>query len=513
MVTSGYEAALESWIAGDAERALTLCDALQADEARSVRATLLRARVLLRMRKPREAVALLEALPLAGATADESATAAMLLGTACARGGDVARGLALLHDAALRAANAGVETAIRSEIALGIALAFYQRREFERAATALDGVDPESGVVYARALECRGWIAKSRSEFAAACEAFEAALAQLDRSHERDRFLEANLVGTLAYIAVEVLDFARWEAMLVRARTVPWDAVGLEYNRFWLEMTRSMADEIAGRPREALQAARNAGLCAPSPAFRAFAECRRASVLFAYGELLGYEDLAASIRAELDATDVRALHEFEEINLPAMVAETLAVIGDGPGAAAALRRLDEMSPAQLALLRDEGLKRAYLAFVEGLVADANNDALRAQHRYREALRAFSEMGLTRRALLAALPLSDLSGEETVLAFIAEQVRGLPASSWVRTKATRRAAWFGDAVLAGLTRAEREIVQLLHAGHSTAEIAAIRGRSPQTIRNTISKLLQTFGVGTRQALISECARRGVFPPAP
>jgi len=308
-----------------------------------------------------------------------------------------------------------------------------------------------------------------------------------------------------------VLDFALWETILVRARDVPWDAAGLEYNRFWLEMTRSMADEIAGRPREALQAARNAALCAPSRAFRAFAECRRASVLFAYGELLGYEDLAASLRAELDATDLRSLHEFEEINLPVMVAETLAAIGDGPGAAAALRRVDAMSPAQHALLRDEPLKRAYLAFVEGLVTDANNDALRAQHRYREALRAFSEMGLTRRALLAALPLGELSGDETMLAFIAEQVRALPASSWVRAKAARRTAWIGDALLAGLTRAEREVIELLHEGRSTAEIAAIRGRSPQTIRNTISKLLQTFGVGNRQALVSECAHRGAFPP--
>lgn len=511
MVTNGYDAALESWIAGDAERTLGLCDALQADEARSVRARLLRARVLLRMRKPREAIALLDQLPLATASAGESATAAMLLGTAHARSGDVALGLAILGDAAERASAAGADATIRSEIALGTALALYQQRDFVGADAALDDVDPASDVVYARALECRGWIAKSRSDFAAASAAFEAALTQLDRSRQRDRFLEANLVATLAYIAVEVLDFARWEAMLARARTFPWDAAGLEYNRFWLEMTRSMADEIAGRPREALQAARNAALCAPSRAFRAFAECRRASVLFAYGELLGYEDLAASLRAEFDATDLRSLHEFEEINLPVMVAETLAAIGDGPGAAAALRRLDGMSPAQLALLRDEPLKRAYLAFVEGLVMDANNDALRAQHRYREALRAFGAMGLTRRALLAALPLGELSGDETVLAFIAEQVRALPATSWVRAKAARRTAWIGDAVLAGLTRAEREVIELLHDGRSTAEIAAIRGRSPQTIRNTISKLLQTFGVGNRQALVSECARRGAFPP--
>jgi DNA-binding CsgD family transcriptional regulator/predicted negative regulator of RcsB-dependent stress response len=509
MVTSGYDAALESWLAGDPERTLTLCDALRADEARSPRAVLLRARVLVRTRRPLEAIALLETLRPETLTAGEAVTAAMLLGTAYARSGETSRGLAVLDAAAARAEATGAETEIRSEIALGVALALYQRRDFEAAANALAGVAPASGVVYARALECRGWIAKARGDLAAAAAAFEAALAQLDRSHQRDRFLEANLVATAAYLAVEVLDFARYDALLIRAQAVPWETSGLEYNRFWLEMTRSMADEIAGRPREALEAARNATRCAPSSAFRAFAECRRASVLFAYGELLGYEDLAAAIRAELEAIGVRSLHEFEEINLPVMVAETLAVIGDGRGAAAALRKLDAMSPAQRALLRDEPLKRAYLTFVEGLVADANNDALRAQHRYRDALERFGAMGVMRRALLAALPLGDLSGDEAVLAFIDDQVRALPASSWVCRRAARRRAWSGDPKLAALTRAEREVLELLHDGKSTAEIAAIRGRSPQTIRNTVSKLLQTFGVGNRQALLTECTRRGAF----
>lgn len=507
-MTAGYDAALESWLVGDTERALLLCDALRADEACRPRALLLRARVLVRSRRLREAIALLER-PLAGATPVEAATAAMLLGTSYARSGDVAHGLAVLHAAAAQADAANADDTTRSEIALGIALALYQRREFDATEAALRAVDPASDVVYARALECRGWIAKARGDFPAASAAFEAALAQLDRSRQRDRFLEANLVATLAYIAVEVLDFARWESLEQRARTVAWEAAGLEYNRFWLEMTRSMADEIAGRPREALQAARAAALCAPSRAFRTFAECRRASVLFAYGELLGYEDLAGAIRAELDATDVRSLHEFEEINLPVVVAETLAAIGDGPGAAEALRKVGAMSPAQAALLRDEPLKRAYLAFAEGVVADANNDALRAQHRYREALRLFGEMGLARRALLAALALGELGGDTAVLAFVAERVQALPPSSWVRRKAARRTAWVADTLLARLTRAEREVLELLHEGKSTAEIAAIRGRSPQTIRNTISKLLQTFGAGNRQALVAECVRRGAF----
>ena len=63
----------------------------------------------------------------------------MLLGTAYARSGDVERGLAILGEASRGAA--GTDPSIRSEIALGIALAHYQRRDFAQAERALDDVD------------------------------------------------------------------------------------------------------------------------------------------------------------------------------------------------------------------------------------------------------------------------------------------------------------------------------------------------------------------------------------
>ena len=117
------------------------------------------------------------------------------------------------------------------------------------------------------------------------------------------------------------------------------------------------------------------------------------------------------------------------------------------------------------------------------------------------------------ALLAALRLAQLNGDPALLAFVEGHARTLPASSWIRTESARFAAWRNDPSLAELTRAEREVLELLYEGKSTAEIAAVRGRSTQTIRNTVSKLLRTFAVDNRQGLVKECARRGAFPPAP
>ncbi|MBV8299622.1 MAG: helix-turn-helix transcriptional regulator [Candidatus Eremiobacteraeota bacterium] len=58
----------------------------------------------------------------------------------------------------------------------------------------------------------------------------------------------------------------------------------------------------------------------------------------------------------------------------------------------------------------------------------------------------------------------------------------------------------------LSRAEREVLDLLLAGTSTREIALRRGRSEKTVRNTISSLLKTFGVKNRHELVVERMRR-------
>jgi DNA-binding CsgD family transcriptional regulator len=423
------------------------------------------------------------------------------------RSGDAERGLVMLHDAAHHAGAS--DTTLRSEIALGIALARYNAGDLVDAEAELDRVDRGSDVVYARSLELRGWIAKRRGDLSAAAESFEAALAQLDRSRQRDRYAEASVVTALGNIAIELLDETRWDAMRQRGDRIVWDGEPMAYYRFWHAMNRSMGDETYGRPREALHAARKAAAAAPSDAFRIFAHCRRAAVLLAYDELLGYEDLAATIRAEFDAIDLGALHAFEEVNLPAVIVATLASIGDAAGAAAALGRLNALSPAQLAVLNDEPLERGYLVYVEALVADANGDTFSAQHGYRDALRAFRETGAVRRAVVAALSLVDLNADESAQRYVDEYVARLPTESWLRVRAAKASERRDDPLLAELTRAEREVLELLYEGRSTADIAAIRGRSPQTIRNTVSTLLKAFGVDNRAALISECRRRSLF----
>lgn len=59
-------------------------------------------------------------------------------------------------------------------------------------------------------------------------------------------------------------------------------------------------------------------------------------------------------------------------------------------------------------------------------------------------------------------------------------------------------------LQALTRAERDVVCDVLAGHSTAAIAHTRGRSPRTVANQLASVYRKLGVGSRAELAARLA---------
>ncbi len=494
--------AIGAWRAGDAAACIDACDAASATGRHREAIAVLYARSLTRLRRNADALRILTETFGEGPW---PAKARLLQRIALARIARSEDGIAALSEEGRQ-----VSRRARAEVALALGLLEYDLRHFANARTALAGVPTTAGVLYSRALECVGWIDKAEGNVDGARAAFDEALKMLETASTRDLLLEANLLAIIGNLAVESLDIARWQKLETR-----WDTLGEAarypaWARFWHAMNRSMAAEMDGRAASALHHAREAVGVAPSAAFALLAQCRRAEVLHAYGEMIGFADLASEIYDALTQLDHSALADFEEINVIAVVAETLALLGDAGRSRAVLQSLDNLGMDQKALLHDEPAKVAYLTATGALVDDLSGNTLRALHGARKAFQSFRDLGHARRAVGIALRIGTLAADPSIRGYLETTTSELPAASWVRARAVEIVSTYGDPTLAALSRSERDVLTMLCDGMSTADIAAARDRSAQTIRNTVSGLLRTFGVRSRSALLAECARRRVKP---
>jgi DNA-binding CsgD family transcriptional regulator/tetratricopeptide (TPR) repeat protein len=499
---------MRAWFTGDFEGCLALCDRVRPHDVDMVsQLALLRARALLRVQRPDDAIKVVSDVFVAHGTLDASLTARMLLGTAHVRRGDYRHGLDIL-EAAYRASPDAHPT-IRSEIALSIALGHYCVRELDDAERALDLVSPAADIVHARALEHRGWIAIARSDYAAATHSFSGALRRLDGCRHYDRFLEAQGIFALSMLAAERLDRATWIFVEHRSERFDWSASGLVAPQFWVGIYSSMVYEADGRTSEALRLAGDAEQLVVSSVLSLLAQCRRAAILRNAGERFGHADLVRRMRAELDALDVSTLQGDDQL-IPLSVAEEVAYCGDVVGARMLLKRYDAMgSPSGATALANDPRLRASRAFVDGVVADAAGDRQQAHHHYRQAFQTFKRVGYDRRALLAALRIGEITGQTYLLDYVDHTLRKMSDHSPLRVRARRHNPLLKDPVVAELSSTERTVLEMVCEGKSTAEIAAARGRSTQTIRNTVSRILTAFAVADRSALVRECVRRGII----
>ncbi|MDP9106375.1 MAG: LuxR C-terminal-related transcriptional regulator [Candidatus Eremiobacteraeota bacterium] len=499
---------MRAWFTGDFEGCLALCDRVRPHDVDMVsQLALLRARALLRIQRPDDAIKVVSDVFVAHGTLDASLTARMLLGTAYVRRGDYRHGIAILEEAYRASPHA--HPTIRSEIALSIALGYYCLRQLEDAERALDLVSSDADIVHARALEHRGWIAMARSDYAGATESFSGAIRRLDACRHYDRFLEAQGIFALSMLAAERLDRPTWIFAEHRSGRFDWSASGLFAPQFWVGIYSSMMYEVDGRTSEALRLAGDAEDLAGTSALRLLAQCRRAAILRNAGERFAHADVVRRMRRELDMLDMTALQGDHQL-IPLSVAEEIAHCGDVIGARMLLKRHDALGApsADTALVNDPRLK-ASRSFVDGVVADAAGDRQQAHHHYRVAFQTFKRVGYERRALLAALRIGEITGQTYLLDYVDRTLRKVSDHSPLRERARRHNPLLEDSVVAELSRIERTVLEMVCEGKSTAEIAGMRGRSKQTIRNTVSRILTAFDVADRSALLRECLRRGII----
>jgi DNA-binding CsgD family transcriptional regulator len=509
-----FSDAMRAWFAGDFEGCLGLCDRVRATDRDTIsQLALLRARALLRIATYRpaaaaEAEAALRSSFIDHGILDASLTAQMLFASARIRQDDRRGALAALDVAAGAAERA--HCAVRSEIAFHRALAHYGDRNLHLAEARLRDVDPGSDIIFARALELRGWIEGARGRYADAARFFRRALSHLEGCRQSDRFLSANCLHALGIFAVEMMDRDGWNFVMERAARMSWDASGLALPRFWLKYLEASMCEVLGDAFRAGWCAREAEVIAPTPAFALVARCRRAQICRDRGETLTqYEHVlvAQDMYARLDLNALAG----EEALAPIQIARELAHIGDASGArdayAAFAVRANRVS-RMLGAVEDVRL-RGIESMLEGAMFEAEGSLDAAIFAYNSAFHIFSGLGYTRRAVDAALRLADLTGEPEFRSYIERATADAAESFWPRRTLRRKSEICVDPVFADLTPTERDTLRGLYDGKSYAAIARERGRSLNTVRNTIHRIYGKFGVSGRGQTVRECRDRRIF----
>jgi DNA-binding CsgD family transcriptional regulator len=497
---------MRAWFAGAFERCLELCVAARPRDAESkMHVALITARALLRLERPDEALTVLRDAAAIPCKTDEAMTVRMLTGTAYVRRGDLERGLDVL--VAVQADAAGAHRTIRSEIALNVALAQYGRGHFDEAERALNAVESDSDIVFARALQYRGWLAFARADSARATTFFAGALQQLDRCRHYDRFVEVGCIRALAHLAVERLDRRTWSIVEERRARMEWPGTELAEARFWITYcAATFASDVQGNLLAAAREAREAQRLAPTDAYRVQAQCKRAAIARCAGEPLSQRD-HVDAAAEMYATLKPGELAGDEAIIPLILAEQLANAGCAREASSAYDTFVKFSRTSPTVwVRRWPTTYAYQRLVEATVLECNGERRTAVRRYREAFDLYVKLGYKRRAVAAALRLASLNAAPDSGRFAEIHTRRLPAQSWLR-----REAHAANEPALRLTTVQRDVLALICQGKSNPAIAAARKRSLHTIRNLVARLFVIFAVSSREELAVECVRRGLYAP--
>jgi len=496
---------LDAWFAGNFELCLDLCDSVTERAPETLaQVELLRARALLRLNRATEVLTILDAFawPESG---DVAVTARMLTGAALIRSGEVGRGLALLE--ALQGSATDAHPTIQSEIALNRALGYFCRHEVDAADRALDFVSADADIVYARALEYRGWVACRRAKFALASKYFQEALAFLDRCKHYDRYLEANCAQVLAQLTLELLDLPTWTVVVERRQKIDWSATDIQRHRFWITLyAATYAYEIEGADLVAISEGRIAEAIAPTPAARVEALCRRAATAGRAAERLSHRDHTDEAYELFASLNPAQFEEYDKL-VPLVLAKELSIAGRVDQAQRVFRLYREnRGTSALLAVTGNPFRHAFEKFIEGFVAESADDRATARRSWLEAFTKFRAIDYKRRAVHSALRLGALLNEAELFEYADATTRHLPPQGWLRQQVEHLPT---DIILRTLSMARRDVLQLLCQGLTIDEIAQRRERSPKTVANTVTEVYRAFNVRNRTELLNELLRRGII----
>jgi DNA-binding NarL/FixJ family response regulator len=520
---------------GDFELVLTELDGVPALSL-TVDARLLRARTLLRLRRPDEVAAVLAPL-LTGVDVDVVCTARMLHASAIARLPDGAkRGVKLLDALADVAQRRRAHTSVRAEIEYYRGLARWSLHDLAAADRhAAIAADAPLDILSVRALELRAFVATARAgepaADAAAC--YAKALALFERARRAYAACRGRDVDLATQILLQIssLEQTLRSASLpgthrsLGARAVPGTSFGpavASGTRIMMLSNDAWLYALDGDHALAFRTIRDAERIAEatSPAWHVWALATRATITAAFGELASARILADDAAALTLAVDWNKTRDEERTGL-LRLAEAFAGV-DASSARTALTRYEAIvTPMDATRVLRDGARDPRLAgwhtYVRGLVLRNAGDVHAAADCLAAAADLFRLSGYHWREAQALIELGlTTTSVQTHFRFALDEAAAIVMQHFPRSFLLRRfgpwARAFVDPLVGNITPAQRDILRQLLEGRTMRDIAAATGRSYKTIRTHVHALHQAFQTQREHQLLAECGRRGIGAPS-
>jgi DNA-binding CsgD family transcriptional regulator len=495
----------EAFFRGEFEACLGLCDAFRPRDAKdAVEIALLRARCLIPLGRSEHAIEVLRAARLRDDQHDEYLTGRVLLSAAYVNLGQYDRGLDLAREAYEKLDEA--HPTVRAEVTANLGMAHFWKGEYARAGRVLEGVPADADIVYAQALVYRGYVAWASSDYAGSVDKFRDALSTLDVCEHRDRFIEARCIFGLTYLCGELPRLDLWPEVAERIQRFDWTVSGVVTWRYWVAVEASFIAEVLGEMADSTRWAKLAEQLAPDDSARIAAWCRLAARFGRYDEPSAHAYFVDKAREMYEAMPSDVRRSAEQRSLPLAIADE-TVYGATPMAAAPL--LTYYAEAILPTMRGHAQERvleASHAMILGHFEERRGNRARAEEAYLRSFERFGSLGFLRRAAIVAYRLFVMTGDQQYEAFITDVLRDASPAYWVKARMTK------SRTEARLSKRHLDILPLVAQGLKNKEIAAVRGGSPWTARNTVREAITLLGVRNRAELASVAAQLGLLQPA-
>lgn len=484
---------------------------------------LLRARALIRLRRPHEVISLLDPVLSAFTGIDEVSTARMLHATAVARSQGIDRGLALLlqTEAAARAFNA--HRAIRGELAYEIGYVYWLMRDCERTLEyTLLAEASRADIISVRAASLRAFCAIYKERYSQALALFRSARRAYDFCSAKDQTLVEMLVFQVATleVALQSKGVVGTHALPASAGTrLPAETCAggaTEYRALTATMDAWLYAFENDRAN-AYRMARYAETAAPDPGWRIWVIANRAKIFGAFGDLVGAADFAEAALEMVDEVDWES--STSEVRVALLhLAEILARTAPLDAVRIFDRYKALTSEVDRSLVFRSDVRLWILeTFVRGLVSRIRGDVSDAWHAFKDVYNAASRVGIVWRSALALIeldstPVAHRPKGDHYLQAAAALVREHFPQSFIARRLGRWTMAHEDPVAKGLAPQPREVLRHLLAGKNSAEISSALGLAEGTIRNYVKSLHAAFNVHSTPQLLVACYERGIGTPA-